>query len=287
MAPTRRELLQWVSAVGAASLLPGCGSDDAAPAPSGFFTDDERFALAALANGVLPPDAIAPGSPGGAALGAVAYVERLCTALDGPVPQIFAGGPFSGRRPFPNDAGGPSTNVPPNDFANFLPLDRINERAWRLKLFGSAKVEGGGPNDAILGPQLGLRDQIKIGVADAAKRARQIGPLDKISIDDAATLYTDSTAELKDLLIDLVTEAAFSNPEYGGNQALVGWKLARYEGDVLPLGFSVYDAASGKYKEIPGSPVAGPGGADPAAMNEETLAFVRIVVSFLGGEEVK
>jgi hypothetical protein len=203
------------------------------------------------------------------------------------VPQIFAGGPFSGRFPFPSDSGGASTNVPPNDFTNFLPLDRVNERAWRLKLFGSANVPGGGPNDAILGPELGLRDQIKTGVADAAKRARQIGPLDKISVEDAAILYTDSTAELKDLLIDLVTEAAFSNPEYGGNQGLVGWKLARYEGDVLPLGFSVYDVASGKYKERPGAPVAGPAGADPSPMTEETLAFVRIVVAFLGGEEVK
>jgi hypothetical protein len=284
MPPTRRELLQWVSAIGAASLLPGCGGNDPVAAPSGFFTDDERHALGALANAVLAPDAVALGSPGGKNLGAVAYVERLCTALDGPVPQIFAGGPFSGRHPFPSDTGGASANVPANDFVSFLPLDRVSERAWRLKLFGS-EHEGGSPNDAIIGPLLGLRNQLKTGIADAAKRAPR--PLDKISQEDAVILLKETPLDLRDLLIDLVIEAAFSNPEYGGNVNLAGWKLARYEGDVLPLGYSLYDVGSGKYNELPGAPVAGPAGEDPSPMDAETLDFVRLVVSFLGGKEVK
>jgi hypothetical protein len=81
--------------------------------------------------------------------------------------------------------------------------------------------------------------------------------------------------------------------QYGGNVGLGGWKLARYGGDSLPLGYSVYSerplAPGGApgYREAAEAPVSGPyPGADPAAMTDETLAFARAVVSFLGGREI-
>jgi hypothetical protein len=292
MRPTRRQLLQWAGAATVASFVPGCSSRDTAPAPppsTAFFSDAERRALAALANVVIPPGQ----SPGGADLGAVAYIERLCTAFDGTTtPFIFAGGPFSGRHPFPTATGEPGTTSPSNDFATFLPLDRATERAWRIELYGSALVDGGTFNDvALVPPVLGIRNQLKSGLADVI--AGSPTPLAGLSPQALHDVFAGLDVDFRDLLIQLVTEAAFSAPEYGGNVGLGGWKLARYEGDTLPLGYSVYSAmpltpgGGPGYREAAEAPVSGPyAGADPAPMTDETLVLVRAVVSFLGGREV-
>lgn len=293
MRPSRRQLLQWAGAATVASFVPGCRSSDAAPAPpppsSAFFTDAERSALAALADVVIPPG---PG-PGGADLGAVAYVERLCTAFEGgPTPFIFAGGPFSGRRPFPTASGEPGTTSPSNDFATFLPLDRATERAWRIELYGSAAVDGGTFNDpALVPPVVGIRVQMKTGLAGVI--ADSPAPIASLSPQAQRDVLAGLDVDFRDLLIQLVTQAAFSAPEYGGNVGLGGWKLARYEGDTLPLGYSVYSemplspGGAPGYREAADAPVSGPNpGADPAPMTDETLAFARAVVSFLGGREV-
>lgn len=293
MRPTRRQLLQWAGAATVASFVPGCRRDDRAPAAaptSAFFSDAERSALATLSNVVIPPG---PG-PGGADLGAVAYVERLCTAFEGTTtPFIFAGGPFSGRRPFPTASGEPGTTSPNNDFATFLPLDRATERAWRIELYGSAGVDGGTFNDvAIVPPVIGIRNQMKSGLADVI--AGSPTPLASLSPQAVHDVFAGLDVDFRDLLIQLVTEAAFSAPEYGGNIGLGGWKYGRYEGDTLPLGYSVYSAmplspgGAPGYREAADAPVSGPyPGADPAPMTDETLEFARAVVSFLGGREIK
>jgi hypothetical protein len=293
MRPTRRQLLQWAGAATVASFVPGCSSPrDAATAPppsTTFFSEPERSALAALANVVIPPG---PG-PGGADLGAVAYIERLCTAFEGTTtPFIFAGGPFSGRHPFPSVTGEPGTTSPSNDFATFLPLDRATERAWRIELYGSAQVDGGIFNDVSLVPPVaGIRNQMKSGLADVI--AGSPTPIAGLSPQALHDVFAGLDVDFRDLLIQLVTEAAFSAPEYGGNVGLGGWKLARYEGDMLPLGYSFYSAmpltpgGAPGYREAANAPVSGPyPGADPAPMTDETLVLVRAVVSFLGGREV-
>ncbi len=291
MTPSRRQLLQWAGAATVASFVPGCrhdGAAAAAPATSTFFSPEERSALGALANVVIPPGA----GPGGADLGAVAYVERLCTAFDSATPLIFAGGPFSGRRPFPTTSGEPGPTSPNNDFATFLPLDRATERAWRIELFGSANVDGGTFNDpAIVAPVIGIRDQMKNGLASVISGSPT--PIANLAPQDLHDVFAGLDVDFRDLLIQLVTEAAFSAPEYGGNVGLGGWKLSRYEGDTLPLGYSVYSemplspGGAPGYREAADAPVSGPfPGADPAPMTDETLTLVRAVVSFLGGREV-
>src|SRR5205085_6189845 len=76
----RRELLKWLGAAAAAGALPaGCSSGVSPEPPGSFFTLAERQALSALADAVLPPD----DTPGGAALGAVAYIEGLVLCLEG------------------------------------------------------------------------------------------------------------------------------------------------------------------------------------------------------------
>src|SRR5438445_628873 len=148
-------------------------------------------------------------------------------------------------------------------------------------------VPGCGRGDpAIVPPVIGIRNQMKAGLADVI--AGSPTPIAGLSPQALLDVFAGLDVDFRDLLIQLVTEAAFSAPEYGGNVGLGGWKLARYEGDTLPLGYSVYSemplAPGGApgYREAADAPVSGPyPGADPAPMTDETLAFARAVVSFL------
>jgi hypothetical protein len=268
----RREFLKYTGA-GAAVLLfpPGCSSS------SSFFADSERRGLGALADGILPPD----DQPGGKALGAVAYIEGLLTAFDHPTPPIFLGGPYSGRQPFPNGDGSPSANLPTDGFQP-IALDRVAERAWRLRLYGSSMVMGGGPNDALLGPVVGLRDQIKAGLADAQMLAG--APLDSISAARMAQVIHDLDSDFRDTLIGLVSQAAFGAPEYGGNPKGAGWQLTHFEGDIQPLGYTFFDVQAGVYRERADAPVSTASASpDPEPMDADTHAFIGSVITALGG----
>ncbi len=254
----RRAFLKCVGAGSAMLLWPaGCARR------GGFLDDKERRTLAALADAILPPD----DRPGGAALGTVAYVEALLTALDGAAPTVLRAGPYSGRQPFPDEHGAPSTMSPPNAFATALPLDRVALRAWQLRLYGSAGTPGGGPNDALLGPVVGLREQLRQGLAAAAGQ-----PIGNVDPDFVALVY------------GLVAEAAFGAPEYGGNPGGAGWAMVHFEGDMQPLGFSAFDTVSGGYVERPDLPVttANPG-ADPEPLDDATRALLDEVFAALGG----
>jgi hypothetical protein len=256
---TRRQLFHLL---GAAGVLLRCGPSSG---PTGVFSDDERSALGALANAVIPPD----DDPGGEALGAIDYIERLITAFDAHVPAIFAGGPFSGRQP---DGQG---NVPQNDFTNFIELDRVSEFAWKLKILG-----GPAPNDAILGPVVGLRDQVKQGLAAAMSSSPT--PLAQLAPADLTDVFNRLDTSFRDLMIDLVTQAAFCAPEYGGNKDLAGWQLCHFEGDSQPLGYSQWDGKN--HVERPDAPLstANPG-PDPAPMDAQTNQVLNAAVTFLGG----
>ena len=97
---------------------------------------------------------------------AVRYIDTLLAAFDVSPPAIFASGPYSGRTAFPNaDDGTPSSSSPSNSFATFLPLPRVKELAWRMRIFGSAQTPGGDFNDALLGPTVGYRDLYTDGIA--------------------------------------------------------------------------------------------------------------------------
>lgn len=269
---SRREMIAWLGAAAAVA----CSSSPSPPPQGGFFTDAERRALGALANAVLPPD----GGAGGEALGAVPFIERLLTALDGlgpgEAPRLMAGGPFSGRQPFPDGT------VPPNDFATWLEVDRVTLASWRLALYGSAGV-GGGPNDAIVGVVIGLREVVENGLADAMKGSpAPLETLDQAGIVDA---FRNLDRDFRDALIDLVCQAAFGAPEYGGNPGLAGWKLTHFEGDSQPLGFSIYDEAAGKYRERPEAPMTGPNpGPDPDPLDDDVRSFLTTVVQAAGGK---
>ncbi len=282
--PSRRQVLQWVGATAAAAAWPfGCHHKPSAWTPS-FFTDAERRALGALADAVLPPD----DQPGGSALGAVAYIEALATVYEAPAPfpQVTAGGPYSGRAPFANWDGTPSNGFPGNDFANFLGLNRVSDFAWRLYLYGSDGVPGGGPNDAVLGKVIGLRDQLKTGLQQAM--ASSSAPLETLDAASLAAVFAKLDPDFQDLLMELVAEAAFAAPEYGGNPDFASWRMIHYEGDQQPLGFSQYDHATGTYRERPDFPMSTPNpGPDPEPMDKSVIDLLATITGALGGKVFK
>lgn len=282
---SRRDLLRYLGGIAFTTAIPfplAACDGSTPPVQTGFFTDAERTALGALANAVLPPD----DTPGGKDLGAVAYIEKLLTAFDNVdathPPAIYAGGPFSGRVPYADASGVPSTNFPPSSFQTFLPLDRVKDAGWRVQLFGSAGLPNGAPNDALLGEVVGLRDQVKQGLAAAIAAATP--PLDQMSQDDLITfLNTSLSVPFRQLVVDLVCQAAFAPPEYGGNPDLAGWKLTHFEGDSQPLGYSVWSTAQNKYVERPDAPMTTPTVTDPEPLSDDVVALIDNVVTLLGG----
>jgi hypothetical protein len=261
MPPNRREFLQWIGAGAAVMVLPfGC-------AAGGFFNDDERRTLAALSNAVLPPDDL----PGGAALGTVEYVETLLTAFEQKVPPIFLGGPYSGRQPFAADDGTPSATFPPNSFTQIVPLDRVAEQAWRTRLYGA---DG----------QSGLRATVKQAIAQA--RAAAGKPLDQLDPAALPDLFAGLDEDFRDALIKLTSEAAFGAPEYGGNPGGAGWAMVHYEGDPMPLGYSLFDLGANTYRERPDAPVTtADAGGDPEPLDDDSRNYLRKLINALGGKE--
>lgn len=280
---TRRQFIKLTS-LGALGLtlgweLQACG-DGAAPS---FFTGEERATLEAAAARILPAD-------GAVALetGAVPYIERLLTAFEHDPPLIFAGGPFSGRLPFPdNDTGQPSDGFPEDEFERFLPLSRTREIAWRVRLYGSGAIDGGDVNDAVLGPTEGWRDVYRRGLQELEEKARELhgaafAALTPEQQDEALAAIDQAFV---DTLAEHVVEGAYAAPEYGGNIDLSGWRALAYDGDSQPLGYSVFDRSTGTYHELADKPLSEPNpDEDFAGLDEETLTFVNAIVKGTGGE---
>jgi hypothetical protein len=242
----RRGLLKMA---GGLPLLPAAITACAGRTTVQFLDDGERAALAHLADLVLPPD----DEPGGAALGAVDYIDRFLSGEG----LVFGSGPFSGRTPFPDERGLPSSTFPPDDWAVAEPLDRVQSAAIRKLLFD---------------PDTGLR---------AVFRANLRGVT-------SSTALADLDGAFVDVLVQLVSEAAFGPPEYGGNVDLLGWKMIGYEGDRMPLGFSTFDEVAGVMRDDPNAPVSLPNpGPDPQPIDDDVAALLTTAIALLGGRDTK
>jgi hypothetical protein len=287
---SRRDFLK-LTAGGSLALALGvsgeaCGGDDEAPE---FFTTEERATLEAAVERILP---------GAVAAGALVYAERLLTAFDHDPPLIFAGGPFSGRQPFPDiEEGAPSEEFPDNDFERFLPLSRIRELAWRVRIYGSANVEGGefaiAPvTDANTGaislePVTGYRDLYRQGVAALDAKARELAgkPFVALGAEQQDEALSQADAAFVGQLVEHVVEAVYAAPEYGGNVDLAGWRSSQYEGDSQPLGYSIYNVTTGEYEELPAHPLstANPD-EDFSGLQGEVLEFIASIAVAQGGQ---
>lgn len=240
---SRRTLLKQGGAVGgtvAVLGLSGCGSSapvDGTPSPGGnpeptsapnatvFLSEAELKALDALVDRFVPADADA----GAVAAGCADGINLLLSAFAFDPPRIFAGGPFS-------DRGG----APHNDFADFVPLDRYEEMAWRLKIEGSQGLAEREFN----GPRKGWQQIYREGLAQLDARAAESGFTDFASMPAPARdlLLQDTSdaliAELVDVAFLHTLDTMYGAPEYGGNRELLGWTLTGYDGDVQPRGYT-------------------------------------------------
>jgi Gluconate 2-dehydrogenase subunit 3 len=289
---TRRELLAWAGASGATfgcrastdgATIPPVPSPTSPPRPPAppYFTSEQRSVLEAVADAILPPD----DTPGGAELGAVDYIENLLTAFEPSAPLIFSGGPYSGRQPLPNTDGSPSTKFPSDGLSTFLPLDRVADRAWRLRIYGSSGVVGGGPNDAITGPIVGLRSAVASAIQQAKAAAPANVSLDSLTPAEEIVMLAAIDPTTQATIIELVLEGAFTNPEYGGNKNRAGWAMTYFGGDSQPYGYSTYDGTTDQYIDHPESPCASADpGPDPMPMDASTELLVGSAFVVLGGK---
>ncbi|MCX8072865.1 MAG: gluconate 2-dehydrogenase subunit 3 family protein [Candidatus Binatia bacterium] len=283
---TRRQVLRWGLLGGAAALVPvtvpGCGDDGepAAPpldseAPS-FLTERERETLQALIETVLTPDE----ESGAVLYGVEDYIARLLSTI--PTEQnpgfVFAGGPFSGRNPFPDyDRGAPSGNFPRNNFREFVPLNRWQRLSWRARLLGSDAVPEFDFNASVLGPVTGLRTQYRVGLQELEDLSQTtLGrPFTELTVAERQATLQRADADFVALVTGHILEGLFSAPEYGGNPNGLGWQLIGYDGDSQPLGYALFDRSADTYRERPDKPTS------TANPNETFAAFPTEIATLL------
>jgi gluconate 2-dehydrogenase gamma chain len=177
------------------------------------FSEAELAVVAAAVDRLIPADDA--GCPGAAAAGVPDYIDRFLGAFTFDPPQIFAGGPFSGRW-----GGEPS-------FADWLPLGPMEELAWRTRIEGS----DGRPEREFNGEVVGLQQTYRDGLAALGA---DFGTVDGAEQDERLS----AVPEFKRLLYQHACEGMYGDPVYGGNKDEVGWKMIGWVGDIQPRGYT-------------------------------------------------
>ena len=204
---------------------------------------------------------------------------------------LFAGGPFSGRTPFPDPATGtPSTNFPPNAFLTALPLPRVKRLAWTVRLLGADAVPEVADNPlATTLPDVDMRRRYREGVAEVnALSMSQFGaPYDELDTEQQDTILKtvrQQSRDFYDLLINHTIEGLLCAPEYGGNRIgddgqPVGWKLTHFDGDSQPLGYTIFDETINDYRERQDKPnsTINPDD-DCSGVSSDMLAYLNLVL---------
>ncbi len=278
---SRRSFLQAISVGAAVAAWPfgsfGGARRRGALATPRYLSDHEFATLEALCDRIIPPDA----DPGARQLGAARYVERLLTVFDGDAPFLYAGGPSSGRNPYPDESTGmPSALFPSNAFAEPIAPSGVQELYWRAEIFGG-EAAGLPPHveEQWGGTLRGLRDLYREGLAI----------VDTIAQEQEGAPFVDLSTELQDGLLPVLDqpdrfpadpvrgqsffeivirhtiEGCFAAPEYGGNEGGAGWRMIGIEGDSQPLGYSLYHATTDTLVERSDHPLSSPNPDEVAA----------------------
>ncbi|MFO0577981.1 MAG: serine/threonine-protein kinase [Polyangia bacterium] len=167
---------------------------------------------------------------------------------------------------------------------DLLPLTREQELDWRLLLYGSAGVPGGGPNEALLGPIVGLRQLFREGLAKIGELTRL--PPAAIQSGDIDDAWTKIPAGFRAVAADLIVQSALSLPEYGGNINQKGWRMIPFLGDTAPLGFTPFDERAGQYNTRPGEPFSQRDTRpDPDPIDAEIRLQLEGAVAAIGGRK--
>lgn len=227
---TRRAAIR-AAAVAGVALFAGAGASgsSAVAVPLGaerarFLRPDEMRVLEAVVDRVVPgvPEDTVPGA---VAAGCHEAIDALLGAFTVSPPRIYAGGPFS-------DRGG----SPVDHFEDFLPLDRYERTAWRLRIEGSRGRRALERNGRVEGYQRIYRDGL------AALEGSVPGGFSSLPGPARDLLLRESddprVRAMLDLAVPHTIEFLYGAPEYGGNRDLVGWRTTGFEGDTQPRGYT-------------------------------------------------
>lgn len=205
----RRELLTstaaWVlgSRSGQAGVVsgtlpwrPGAGSpaEPISPGRWVYFTENEGFAVEAIADRIIPPDAT---TPGGKDAGCATFIDRQLAGPYGRNEGLYVRPPFLKG----TSQQGPQSEAGPAQFyrAGLAALDKYCRGNYSGKTFAET-------SDA-------EKDTILKGLEEATLQ------LDGV----------DGKAFFESLLKD-VQQGFFADPIYGGNRGMVAWKMIGFPG---------------------------------------------------------
>lgn len=205
---TRREFIaagaSAIVVVGAAGVLYGAqggGAPSTPVPPLKFLRDDEAKALTAMAERIYPADDAGPGATD---LRVVSYIDGQLASDWGKGARMYRQGPFE----TPKDTGhGWQHDMTPSQAfrAGLAELD-----AYTKKKYGSSyDALGGDRQDEVL-------------------TALQLGTIDSFKVPTAIEFFG--------LVREAVVEGLFSDPYYGGNYNMGGWRWLGFPGD--PMGAS-------------------------------------------------
>jgi hypothetical protein len=208
--------------------FPAAPAAAAPAAEAGLFLDAPRMrTLRALCARFAPGPPEDP-DPGALEAGAPEYIDRLLGAFALSRPPIFAGGPFSHRH-----GGGR------NDFADFLPLDALDELVWRTRIEGSRGLAEREWNGPVEGWQTAyLRGLARLDAAARRLCGASFADLPAWKADLCLRLAPGGLGDFLELAFQHTAEGLYGAPEYGGNRGGVGWSLARWPGDRQPLAYT-------------------------------------------------
>ena len=214
-------LLAFASPQRVTSLLETTQTAAATGQAGHFLNANEMQTLRSLVGCLLPGPPV-DRDPGGVEAGAPEAIDLLLAAFTFNPPLIHAGGPFSDRAGATHD-----------DFADFVPLDRMAELAWRIRIEGSL----GKAEREFAGPVRGLQQIYREGLAHLDGQHFNDLPFpaqDALLLDQADA----TTQELVGVALSQSIDAMYGPPEYGGNRNLVGWTTTNWRGDVQPRGYT-------------------------------------------------
>jgi Gluconate 2-dehydrogenase subunit 3 len=183
-------------------------------------TENELRTLTALTARLLPGPPEDP-DPGALEAGAPEAIDRLLSAFACEQPPIHAA----------LDGG-------------FVPLDRVAELGWRIRIEGSRGL----PEREFAGPVKGLAELVSDGLALLDRRARDscgagfadTPPVDQDTLLDGAD---EELGAFVRIMLTLTLEAVYGPPQYGGNGDRAGWRPLGWPGFTQPRGFTAAEVS--------------------------------------------
>jgi hypothetical protein len=226
-------------------LLAASRAEAAAGSPYRFFTSHQAAVIDAATRRIAPgpeDDLLEAGHPGAHECDVVRYIDTLLSAFDHRVPKLFAGGPWSNRH---------TKGV--NHMKTFVKPDRAQAQAWRKRIKE-------------------LQRTYRNGVTALDAHAK--GDFTKASaLQQDRILASSGIAAFTSLLFGHTIEGMYSNPEYGGNKGLAGWKEIGFPGDIQPRGYTTHELQAPEISII-----------DPTGIVAEVLAsFPQIAQAYASG----